>query len=119
MEGGIAQRQHTVFAQSVRIKLASPQAAKLIVHFFQGNQQCCTSMWDLIMDTPLIDGERDTEKEREETTPSIRRDSNPQTLCHDACAAARGKLASHPADLGSILVIIFDVAEVRGKWTVA
>ena len=66
MEGGIAQRQHTVFAQSVRIKLASPQAAQLSLHFFQENQKCCTSMRDLIMDSPLIDGERDTENGREE-----------------------------------------------------
>ena len=34
--------------------------------FFQENQKYCTSVSDLIKDTPLMDRERDTVKEREE-----------------------------------------------------
>ena len=53
------------FTQSVHIKLALPKTAQQVE-----NQRCCTSMRDLIKDTPLID----TEKEREEKKPSTRRD---------------------------------------------
>ena len=50
------------FAKVVHNKLASPQAAKLSIHFFPGK----SVVRDLIKDTPLIDREKNTEKEREE-----------------------------------------------------
>ena len=63
------------FAQSVRIKLASPQAARLRV-FFNGKKQLyCSSMNDLIKDALLI-GLRQN--------PSTQRDSNPQPLPYGA-----------------------------------
>ena len=54
-----------LFSHSVRIRRAWPQAAQLSVHFFLGNlknQQCCTSLRDLIMDAPMV--ERQERKER-------------------------------------------------------
>ena len=50
------------FAKVVHNKLASPQAAKLSIHFFPGK----SVVRDLIKDTPLIDREKNTEKEIEE-----------------------------------------------------
>ena len=54
-----------VFSQSVRYNLASPQAPLLSKNNFHENQYCCTSMRDLIKDTPLIDRAIDPERERE------------------------------------------------------
>ena len=53
------------FAQSVRIKLALPQTAQLSIYILKENQQCCTSVRDLIEYAPLID-KGSTEKERED-----------------------------------------------------
>ena len=57
---------HKLFSQFVCIKLASPQAAQRSKHFFQENQLCCTSVRDLLKDTPMIERETETETEREE-----------------------------------------------------
>ena len=44
------------FAKSAHIMLVLPQAAQLSIHFFvKENQQCCTSLSDLIKDTLLRD----------------------------------------------------------------
>ena len=50
---------------------------------------CCTSVRDLIKDTPLIDRERDTEKEREENKAQHPAGFEPMTaLSRGMCSTA-------------------------------
>ena len=57
------------FVQTLLIKLFSLQADRLNIFFLQENQQCCTSVRNLI-------GQRRKKH-------SSQRDSNPQPLCHE------------------------------------
>ena len=72
------------FTPSMHIKLASPQAAQLNIHFSR-KISSDAPLWGTWLRTHHCWIERDTEKEKRKK-PSTQRDLNPWLLCHEACA---------------------------------
>ena len=85
------------FTQSVLIKLASPQAAQLSIHFSR-KISSDAPLWGTWLRTHHWWIERDSEKEREDKKAQYPARFKPRPLCHEASTAVPQPLPHRSAD---------------------